>query len=236
MTEATYIGEELELFGQARRWKGYLVSEIAPFLGARVLEVGAGIGGMARAFARSSWSEWTCLEQDPASVRRIADLIARGDLPSRCAVRCGTIGDLPAGETFDSVLYIDVLEHIEDDARELRDAAARLAVGGHLAVMSPAHPWLFSAFDAAIGHYRRYTKGSLRAAAPPHLELVHLRYLDAVGMLASTANRVLLKQGTPTLREILLWDRVMVRASTHLDPLIGYRIGKSVLGIWRRAA
>ena len=68
-----------------------------------------------------------------------------------------TFSDSPC---FDCILYIDVLEHIEDDRAQI-DAAARLVRGGgHVVILSPAHHWLFSEFDKSIGHFRRYNKGS----------------------------------------------------------------------------
>ena len=60
-------------------------------------------------------------------------------------------------------------------------------------------------------------------------------YLDSAGMLASAANRMLLKSAMPTERQILTWDRLLVPASRAIDPLFAGRVGKSVLGVWRRA-
>ena len=71
----------------------------------------------------------------------------------------GLIADLPCVPSFDSIVYIDVLEHIKDDSAEIAAATARLRSNGTLVVLSPAHAWLFSAFDAAVGHYRRYAPG-----------------------------------------------------------------------------
>ena len=126
---------------------------------------------------------------------------------------------IPGSDRFDSIVYIDVLEHIDDDGAELRRAASRLRPGGTLVILSPAHQWLFTAFDAAIGHKRRYTKSMLR-------------YLDSTGLLVSSANRLFLRSAT--LSQIKLWDRVFVRMSTWLDALLRYSIGKSVVGVWRR--
>jgi 2-polyprenyl-3-methyl-5-hydroxy-6-metoxy-1,4-benzoquinol methylase len=81
-----------------------------------------------------------------------------------------TMTDLPASEVFDAVLYVDVLEHIADDLSELRRAAVHLRPGGVLVILVPAHPRLYSAFDAAIGHYRRYTKSMLITVVPRELE------------------------------------------------------------------
>jgi SAM-dependent methyltransferase len=152
-------------------------------------------------------------------------------LPDSVRVEVGTIRGLEEA-SFDTILYVDVLEHIEDDRGELERAAARLRPGGRLVVLAPAHQWLFSPFDSAIGHFRRYTKRSLRELAPPGLELTRLRYLDSVGLLASGANRFLLKSSSPNLGQIRFWDRVLVRASRMVDPLLAYSVGKSVLSVW----
>ena len=127
-----------------------------------------------------------------------------------------------------------MLEHIEDDRNELARAAARLKPGGALIVLAPAHPFFFSPYDGAIGHFRRYTRSSLQIAGPETLRLEELAYLDAAGMLASAANRFLLQSAMPTERQILMWDRLLVPVSRLIDPLFAGRVGKSVLAVWRR--
>lgn len=235
MAEFAYAGGELELFRLARNWKAYWKKRLARYVSGRVLEVGAGIGANTATLADLAAEEWVCLEPDPALAARLAAALGERRRNARaCRVHTGTLRDLPPEPHFDSVLYLDVLEHIEDDHGEVAEAARRLCAGGHLVVLAPAHPVLFSPFDRAIGHFRRYTRASLAAAAPPGLRPVRLIYLDAVGLFASLANRLLLNQSLPTRRQILAWDRFMVPASRWIDPLLGYRVGKSVMGIWRK--
>jgi hypothetical protein len=135
---------------------------------------------------------------------------------------------------FDSIVYIDVLEHIEDDKSELAQAFHLLRPGGRLIVLAPALQALYSPFDKAIGHYRRYARKSLRSCTPPSSRLEKLAYLDCVGLIASGANRLILKQSSPSLRQILFWDKYMIPVSRILDPLIGHRLGKSILAVWVR--
>jgi len=234
MNHSKYVGTELELFSAATRWKAYLRRRIAPYLGQEVLEVGAGLGGTTRVLCDPSRSRWVCLEPDAEQAAELTALVVAGDLPACCEVAIGTLDQLGGQEHFDAVLYIDVLEHIEDDQGELTRAAPLLKPGGHVVVLSPAHPFLYSPFDRAIGHYRRYTRGSLKALTPPNLELVELIYLDAVGLLASLANRILLQSERPNPRQIAFCYKVVVRASETVDPLLGYGVGKSVLGVWKR--
>lgn len=239
MSAFSYVGSELDLFAAAATWKGYVRRQVAPYLGREVLEVGAGHGGTTRALvaaARPDTARWVGLEPDAELAGRLGRGVEAGELPAFCEARVGTLEAIEEGPQFDTLLYMDVLEHIEDDRAELARAAARLKPGGFVVVLSPAHQWLFTPFDRAIGHYRRYTLGTLRAAAPAGsgLEAVRMRYLDSVGMLASLGNRLVLRSAMPNARQIAVWDRVMVPCSKVLDRLTGYCVGKSVLGVWRK--
>jgi hypothetical protein len=145
----------------------------------------------------------------------------------------GTIKDLDERKEFDTIIYIDVLEHIENDRKELGDATALLRANGRIIVLSPAHQWLFSPFDAAIGHFRRYNRATLRNITPSSLRLERLFYLDSAGMLLSLANFLLLSQSMPTKRQLQFWDRCIIPVSRVLDACTFNRIGKSIVGVWR---
>ena len=230
MSEIEYIGTELELFAAARNWKRYLRDRISPHLGGDVLEVGAGIGATTRALSSGRETSWTCLEPDPSLSATLRQAVA--DLPVAPRVVTGTLNDLPAADRFDAILYIDVLEHIEDDAGEVRLAATRLKPGGRLIILCPAHQSLYSPFDKQIGHFRRYDARMMRALTPTILRLRTVRYLDSAGYLLSLGNRLLLRAAMPTQKQILAWDRLFVPVSRLTDVLMGGRIGKSVLAIW----
>ncbi len=108
-----------------------------------------------------------CLEPDPNLSANLSENLKRMDSTRAYESRCGTLSSTDPNETFDTIIYIDVLEHIEDDAAELLAAAQQLLPGGRVIVLSPAHQWLYTPFDAAIGHFRRYNRSSLRKVSPP---------------------------------------------------------------------
>lgn len=226
-----YVGTELELFRDAHNWKRYLRAQIRPFLHGDVLEVGAGIGGTTSVLHDAAVASWTCLEPDARMLKTL-----RTALASRANVRIvqGTLAALSAEPSYDSMLYIDVLEHIADDRGELDQASARLRAGGHLIVLAPAHAWLFSAFDRTVGHHRRYDRGMLQRLTPPGLRVVRMRYLDSIGIAASLGNRLVTRAREPTLAQIAVWDRLMIPLSRVIDPCLGFQCGKSVLAVFRR--
>ena len=236
MTTLEYQGTELSLFARALNWKAYLAKAVRPFLGETVLEVGAGLGATTRALYDGQ-REWVCLEPDSGMAAQLRTAVSSAQLPPACQVVAGTTEDLIArgleGQ-FASVLYIDVLEHIEDDCAELARALRLVKPGGHVVVLSPAFQWLYSPFDAAVGHFRRYSRLQLRRAAPPEGKILRLRYLDSVGFVASLANKLALRSGMPTQGQIRVWDRIMVPLSRLADPMVGYMFGRSVLAIWSR--
>jgi protein-L-isoaspartate O-methyltransferase len=231
-----YVGKELELFEHAKNWKTYFSKKISPHLRGNVLEVGAG-NGINTSFlihSNSTIQSWTCLEPDLELMNQAHSRDLTLVTGPRVETIHGTISNLDKNRLYDSILYLDVLEHIEDDAGELTQVCESLAKSGTLILLCPAHQHLFSLFDASIGHFRRYNSKLLEAAVPKTLDKVFLGYMDSVGYLASLANRLLLKQSLPSSSQIQIWDRLMVPLSKAIDPLLGYQFGKSILGIWKK--
>ncbi len=235
MTGSSYVGTELNLFAHAKNWKAYWSSEIREYLAGDVLEVGAGIGVNTRFLWQStSVSSWTCLEPDPELASEMHKKFAAEPGLTGCRVETGTTVALDPRRKFDTVMYIDVLEHIENDHQELSRASSLLRSGGRLIVLAPAYPWLYTHFDGAIGHVRRYTRATLSACAPENCELERLIYLDSAGLLASIGSKLFVKQ-MPTLRQILFWDDSLVPISRVTDRLTFHRFGRSALAIWKKA-
>ena len=226
-----YIGSELNVFSNANNWKRYIAKHLRGYVSGDVLEVGSGLGSVTGVLSNSA-RRWMCLEPDPDLLARARSLLS--NQPVDCEFVVGTLETIPPEDAFDSILYIDVLEHIEDDGLELVRASRHVKPDGVICVLAPAHPMLYSEFDRAIGHFRRYTKATLSAAGPPGFRLERLVYLDCCGWLASAANRFILKSAAPSIKQVAFWDRVLVSLSRVLDPVFGYSVGKSVLGVWRR--
>ena len=233
MSEFKYVGSELDLFAAALNWKTYWSRQIRPFLEGDILEVGAGMGSNTRIMDPGGAGRWVCLEPDPELAGQLAGNLGGTEIKRLHEAVCGTLESL-AGQQFDTIVYIDVLEHIDHDRDELNRAASHLRPGGHVIVLSPAHQRLFSPFDAAIGHFRRYDRPMLRAISPAGLQLETMRYLDCAGLTLSAANMLMFRQSMPTKAQLRFWDQWIVPISRVFDKLLLYSVGKTIIAVWRK--
>lgn len=223
-----YIGSELELFSHAKIWKQYWSQKIKPLIQGPVLEVGAGLGANTK-LLRDEQTVWHQLEPDEKFYKQ---LLKSNKKINSCIAYNGFLKN-HTKKNYQTIIYIDVLEHIEKDRDELEIAATKLLKGGSVIVLSPAHQILMSNFDRNIGHFRRYNKKMLRDICPKSMMVKKQYYLDSVGLLASYAARFV-KSGNPTLRQILFWDRLMVPISKFLDLLSFFLVGKTIITIYEK--
>jgi SAM-dependent methyltransferase len=235
MSEFKYVGSELDLFAAVWNWKAYWSRQLRPFLSGDILEVGAGIGSNTRFLDPGGAGRWVCLEPDPELTGQLVKNLEATEPGRSYEAICGILESL-AGQRFDTIVYIDVLEHIDNDREELNRAASHLRPGGRVVVLSPAHQRLFSPFDAAIGHFRRYDRPMLRAISPASLRLERLIYLDCAGLILSSANMLLLRQSMPTKAQLRFWDQWIIPVSRVLDRLFRYSVGKTIIAVWRKEA
>jgi 2-polyprenyl-3-methyl-5-hydroxy-6-metoxy-1,4-benzoquinol methylase len=128
MNEFKYVGSELDLFAAVGNWKSYWAIQIHRFVAGDVLEVGAGIGSNTEFLDTCGAGRWVCLEPDPRLETQLRQKLAERTTRTYESLS-GTI-QLLAGQQFDTILYIDVLEHIEKDREELNAAACLLRPGG----------------------------------------------------------------------------------------------------------
>lgn len=229
-----YPGNELELFAGAVHWKRYFASMIKPHISGNILEAGAGNGANTPYLMNDLVESWTLLEPDGSMCATIHQLINAKTLPSSCNCVHGTITSIPEMPRFDCILYIDVLEHIENDRQELIEAKKRLKPGGRLIILAPAHQKLMSPFDKAIGHFRRYSRRSLQDIIPGGMAQVRTLYADSLGLLASIVNRWILRQTMPRKEQIRFWDDRLIPGSRVTDKILLHLAGRSIIGIWKK--
>lgn len=168
----------------ARRLQEWMFSVLRPSAPGPMLEIGAGIGTFSARLLEAGADPLLLVEPEAACVAELEQRFA-GD--ARVEIAAETLPDSEAlrahAGSFRYALAQNVLEHIEDDATALASVVAALAPGGELAVLVPAHPFLFGRLDRRFGHYRRYTRSRVRALlAGAGVELTGLRSFNGLGV------------------------------------------------------
>ncbi|KZR90673.1 tRNA (mo5U34)-methyltransferase [Synechococcus sp. MIT S9508] len=208
---------------------------IKEHIGQRILEIGAGIGSNMSYYISNKTKSITLIEPDKMLCTDLKNEYANNHSKLNIRVINGCISSINSSEhKFDSILYIDVLEHIEKDKEELLNASKFLDKDGCIVILAPAHNYLYSTFDQAVGHFRRYNKQMLLLAAPSTLTLDKVSYIDSVGLLLSLANKLILKKAIPNHRQIRFWDSKIIPISKKIDRIINYSFGKTIIGIYKK--
>ena len=234
-TKINYQGTELPTFADAINWKTYWSKSLSRYATGTVIEVGAGIGSSTRYIcSHFGIDRCICIEPDPSLAAQLSKLVSAGSLPNYCEIKCGILSDLGLNVKANAIFYIDVLEHIENDMEEVATAATHLMPGGRLVVLSPAFSWLYTPFDKALGHYRRYSRKDVNRLTAPELEVERVFFLDSLGMFLSMGNRLLLRSKAPTIGQIRLWDQKFVPISSYVDRIFGSIAGRSIVIVWKK--
>ncbi len=143
------------------RYNDWIMEILGPHVRGRVLELGCGIGSYSGRL-RHRCDRLVCVDRDLVYVRTVRE--AFRDDPA-VEVMEATLGgglEVPGG-SFETVVMLNLLEHIEDDGAALGEVRRWLVPGGRLLLQVPAHQWLFGEVDRALGHHRRYSRRSLKA-------------------------------------------------------------------------
>jgi 2-polyprenyl-3-methyl-5-hydroxy-6-metoxy-1,4-benzoquinol methylase len=231
--------EELTELTGAGNFTDWIVDAFDDHIGDRVLEVGAGLGAISRKIAERH-PDRLVLAIEPAG-NVFDSLVERcAELPNLDA-RQITSGDLVADaarQRFDTVLYVNVLEHIEHDGAELRTAADLLDAGGRLGVFVPAMPSLYGSLDFKSGHFRRYSAGQLRELLETAGFVdVDVRYFDLLGVAPYWVMYRLFDVSRLDRVSSLGYDRIVVPMSRGLQRLVRHvPRGKNLVATARRPA
>jgi 2-polyprenyl-3-methyl-5-hydroxy-6-metoxy-1,4-benzoquinol methylase len=214
----------LDSLQDADNYADWIYDLCAPHLGTEVLEIGAGHGELTQRLVPGRFVTATDL-----SKRCVEELQTRYEGLANVDVRHADIAALGDDRKYDSIVLINVLEHIADDLGALRDLRELLKPGGRLLVFSPAFDGLYSDFDHKIGHFRRYRRSQLVTVADrAGLEYVDARYVNSIGAFAWWLFARRLRQ-TPTQGwSVKLYDRVVVPTLRKIEARREPGLGQSV--------
>jgi glycosyltransferase involved in cell wall biosynthesis len=156
-------GEILERLNQAPRFTRWMADVVRPYMGERVLEIGAGIGNMSvHLMPRTVY--WAT-DVNPHYLEYLETMRATRPYMRVAYTDGAKENSFPAGQEFDTVVCLNVVEHVEDDFAILRNILSVLDDGGRAIVLVPYGPGLYGTLDEVLGHCRRYTEDQLVGVA-----------------------------------------------------------------------
>jgi SAM-dependent methyltransferase len=201
---------------------------VQPWIGDRVLEIGSGVGNLSQFLVDRPRVVLT--DTAPAYLARLRERF--GHLPNVEVRRLylPTIDGPIATRSFDSIVCLNVLEHVADDVRSLAAMRSLLEKGGRIILLVPALRALYGSLDRALGHVRRYTPGGLREAfTAAGLRMRHLEYFNLAGipgwwLVGRVLRREMISQ------QSLRWFDALVPLF-RLERFLPWRLGQSLIAI-----
>jgi SAM-dependent methyltransferase len=229
----TYLGRDLEAMSFAKNYHKWLIDEFKPYFGQSVAEVGAGTGNFSELLMQHikhlvafepSETMYPLLKErfsENPGVKTINSIFA-----SECSKFEGCL---------DSIIYINVLEHIENDKQELSCVYKTLRHGGHALIFVPALSFLYSDHDKNMGHFRRYHKKDLvKLVQHIGFNIRKAKYFDLAGIIPWYIAFVLLKKSV-TGGKVSLYDKLAVPLMQKVERFITPPVGKNLLLVIQKA-
>jgi SAM-dependent methyltransferase len=229
-----YEGSDLEALSTLGRYQDWIVQSFRPYLRGRTVEFGAGLGNIST-LLRPHVSELDLVEPSVNLVARLETRFAGDDGVQIFAEPLEGRIPATADGTYDSIVLVNVLEHIEDDAAALSGLMRTLHPGGHLLLFVPALKFLFSDLDALHGHFRRYALSELNTLIhTAGFEIIRSRYFDIVGVLPWWLLNTLMGATAFNPFMIRIYDAVLAPLSRWIDRKVTPPFGKNILLVAKR--
>ena len=227
MKTIQYDGFELEHFDSAYNFRKYQVLLIKKYLKGKFLEVGAGTGGLAH-FYKKFVIKPTLIEPEKKLYESLKKRFKEEDI----VIENCTINEID--EKFNTIIYFDVLEHIQNDLEEIQKASQKIDSDGYLIFSVPAYQSLYSDFDKSVGHFKRYNKNDFfELSEKTGLKIEKLIYYDSIGFLFLILNRIFSLKQTNLKGKLFLWN-ILIPLSKIIDFLTFNKFGKSLLCVFKK--
>jgi SAM-dependent methyltransferase len=231
---SAYTLEDQERMAKAKNyfaWQGRLVT---PELGRGVVEVGCGLGNFTGMLLDRE--AVFALDVDPECIQRLKRRYP--NQPNLLAFSWDIASpEFSSLAKFrpDSCVCLNVLEHIQDDRQALSAMASILVPGGVIVLVVPAFPALYGPIDKNLGHFRRYTRGSIAALAEATgLHIRKARYMNAIGFFGWWTNAHIFRRETQSERQIQVFDRYLVPTMSRVEGWARPPFGQSLFVVLQK--
>jgi len=229
----SYIGHEnLELLSQRYRFNDWLFNEVSHGLQGNILEVGSGIGTITEKLINSfPTSHLTLTDISPTYIKALKEKYSNNENISVCRLDLNNKRDYESigYKKFDSIIAINVLEHVENDELALVQLFNMLKENGILVILVPSHKFLYNVIDKSVGHFRRYSKKDLEAKIrKTGFTIDKFHYFNLLGMIGWFINGNLFKNSKISDTGLKIFDQ-LVPILKYGEMMIGKRTGLSII-------
>ena len=223
----SYLNHVLEYFDLAENYRKYQLDLIRKHVSSEILEVGPGRGEIIENFMSEN-NNITLIDTD----KEMCEILNKRFQNSKIKILNSSINTLE--NNFDTILYMDVIEHIEDDIKELNYAISKLKKDGKLVIIVPAFSLLFSDFDKSVGHFRRYRKKNFLDYQNDKAELIEMKYFDSIGFIILFLSKIFKFKGNKkAVLGIKVWN-LLIPLSAFIDKIFFHSLGKSLLCVYKK--
>lgn len=226
--------EVLEDLEDLPNYNDWIVSQFLPFLTGHTVEIGAGLGTISKRLLPRVQS-LDLIEPAPVMAGQLQEKFANEDHVRVFDQSLEDWQGAPGHDEYDGVVLVNVLEHIKDDHAAAQTFFRSLKPGGHLMIFVPAMPFLYSKLDFAYGHYRRYTRNSLRnCVAGAGFEIEKLHYVDVAGVLPWWLLNTVMGKTSFHAPSLQVYDKYVVPVTRTCESLLRPPMGKNLILIARK--
>jgi len=228
---AAYTLEDQQRMSQAKNYFAWQHRLIQQELGARVLEVGCGIGNFTGQLLQRD--AVIAVDLEPECIRRLTERFPdqRNLHAFACDVLSPEFHKLVSFQP-DSAVIVNVLEHVDDDVAALKAVASVLTPGGVIVLLVPAFQALYGPIDINLGHHRRYGRSAIRRLAQQTgLSIRKLHYMNSIGFFGWWINAHILKRESQAESQIKFFDRYLVPPMSEMERWVHPPFGQSLLAV-----
>jgi SAM-dependent methyltransferase len=218
--------ETLDDLSSAVHYNEWIYDMLRPYLGSRILEIGCGTGNLTSYFARHGKVMAVDVHDGylKAARRRLKGIKGVSFLKIDLEYPLKMLDRFEA----DTIVCVNVLEHLKDDHKVLGQCRRLLKPGGKLLLFVPALQSLFGSMDSSYGHYRRYSRGELeKKVGGAGFQVEYCRYLNLLGILGWWLNGKILRRKIIPKSQMMLYDRV-VSITSQIERFLPKPIGLSL--------
>lgn len=231
--KVVYVGKDLEAMSFAVNYHRWILDEFRPFLGKKLVEVGSGTGSFSELLLEEKPESLTVVE--PSDMfdylkENISAIETGTKVNFHQSIFAGVRHAIAADSQPDSIIYVNVLEHIEDDSGELSMIHETLPENGKCFIFVPALQSLYGEFDRKIGHFRRYTKKEIaEKCEAAGFRILKIKYFDLAGILPWYVKYKMLKSDSLESGAVALYDKIAVPVISRFEKYLSMPVGKNIL-------